>query len=303
MSAHRHDHGAGRAARADPAGRPRHDGGPRRRAQEGDGAASRAAGSPRPTSLRRAVQQGALTGVKGFGKKTEENILRGLERLQASGGRVQIGIAMDVAESLLGELERLPQVTRAAYAGSLRRMARHDRRRGPPRRWHRRRGDHGGVHVAGRGRRGPGAGRDQVLDRHPEGAAGRSTGRRAAGLGRRDDLFHRLEGAQHPDSRDRRATRSQALRVRAVRREGGHADRGRDRGGRLRPPRVAVDPADPSRGSRRGRGGAGRGAAVRSSRSRTSRATCTRIPTSRTASPRSSRCSRGRSRWDTRTTR
>ena len=76
-----------------------------------------------PDELAAAVQQGALTGLKGFGKRTEENILRGLERLQASGGRVQIGVAMDVAESLLRELEELPQVTRAAYAGSLRRMS------------------------------------------------------------------------------------------------------------------------------------------------------------------------------------
>jgi DNA polymerase (family X) len=76
-----------------------------------------------PDELAAAVQQGALAGVKGFGKRTEENILRGLERLQSSGGRVQIGPAMDLAETLLASLTDVNGVRRTAYAGSLRRMA------------------------------------------------------------------------------------------------------------------------------------------------------------------------------------
>src|SRR5207249_179004 len=70
-----------------------------------------------------AVHEHKLEGVKGFGAKTEENILRGVEQLQSAGERVQIGVALDLAEEMLGELSVLKAVDRCAYAGSLRRMA------------------------------------------------------------------------------------------------------------------------------------------------------------------------------------
>lgn len=70
-----------------------------------------------------AVSEDRLAGLKGFGERTQENILRGVRRMSASGGRVQIGAALDVAEELLAELTALKQVKRSAYAGSLRRMA------------------------------------------------------------------------------------------------------------------------------------------------------------------------------------
>jgi DNA polymerase (family X) len=76
-----------------------------------------------PDELAEAVQRGALSGLKGFGKRTEENISRGLERLQSSGGRVQLAPALDVAETIVAELAGIPGVLRAAYAGSLRRMS------------------------------------------------------------------------------------------------------------------------------------------------------------------------------------
>ncbi|HEX9123938.1 MAG TPA: DNA polymerase/3'-5' exonuclease PolX [Actinomycetota bacterium] len=63
-----------------------------------------------------------LEGIKGFGAKTEENILRGIQQLHASGGRVQINVALDLAEDLLSEFAELKQVRRATFAGSLRRM-------------------------------------------------------------------------------------------------------------------------------------------------------------------------------------
>jgi DNA polymerase (family X) len=69
-----------------------------------------------------AIHAGHLVGLRGFGAKSEENILRAISEMQQSGGRVQLGVALDLAEELLGELEALSQVERAAYAGSLRRM-------------------------------------------------------------------------------------------------------------------------------------------------------------------------------------
>jgi DNA polymerase (family 10) len=71
-----------------------------------------------PEALAEAIRAGRLTGLKGFGPKTEENLLKGIEQLQQSGARVHIGIAMDLAEKVLASLD----ADRAAYAGSLRRM-------------------------------------------------------------------------------------------------------------------------------------------------------------------------------------
>ncbi len=70
-----------------------------------------------------AIDADAVAALKGFGAKTQENILRGIQRLYESGGRVQVSAALEVAELVLAELSRMKQVRRAAYAGSLRRMA------------------------------------------------------------------------------------------------------------------------------------------------------------------------------------
>jgi len=73
-------------------------------------------------SLTAAIDDDRVAGLKGFGRRTQENILRGLEQLSTSGGRVLVSVALDVAETMLGELGRMGQVQRAAFAGSLRRM-------------------------------------------------------------------------------------------------------------------------------------------------------------------------------------
>lgn len=69
-----------------------------------------------------AAEAGQLRGLKGFSRKTEENVLKGAERARRSQGRVLVSDALDVAEVLLERLRALPGVRRAAYAGSLRRM-------------------------------------------------------------------------------------------------------------------------------------------------------------------------------------
>ncbi|MBI3648936.1 MAG: DNA polymerase/3'-5' exonuclease PolX [Actinobacteria bacterium] len=70
-----------------------------------------------------AIDAGAVAALKGFGSKSQENILRGIQQLHESGGRVPVNLALDVAESLLSELRATRGVRRAEYAGSLRRMA------------------------------------------------------------------------------------------------------------------------------------------------------------------------------------
>ena len=70
-----------------------------------------------------AVEQHRLEGLRGFGAKTEENILRGIAQVRESGGRVLVSVALDVAEELLSALTSGKTVQQATYAGSLRRMA------------------------------------------------------------------------------------------------------------------------------------------------------------------------------------
>ncbi|MEK2476865.1 DNA polymerase/3'-5' exonuclease PolX [Streptomyces noursei] len=70
-----------------------------------------------------AVHAQRLRDLKGFGEKTEENILHGISLLQKAGdGRILISAAMDVAEQITAELSRITGCERCAYAGSLRRM-------------------------------------------------------------------------------------------------------------------------------------------------------------------------------------
>jgi DNA polymerase (family X) len=69
-----------------------------------------------------AVEEDRVAALPRFGRKTQENIARGIGQLRSAGGRVKIDVALTVAESFLEALSRLKQVRRAAYAGSLRRM-------------------------------------------------------------------------------------------------------------------------------------------------------------------------------------
>ena len=73
--------------------------------------------------LRRAVDEGRLADLKGFGEKTEENIRRGIERLSQAEERVLASVAMDLANELIGRLGARRDVRKIEYAGSLRRMA------------------------------------------------------------------------------------------------------------------------------------------------------------------------------------
>jgi len=70
-----------------------------------------------------AAEDGRLAAMKGFSRTTERNVVEAVRRLRASEGRVQVDEALEIAEDLLDRLRAIPGVRRAAYAGSLRRMA------------------------------------------------------------------------------------------------------------------------------------------------------------------------------------
>ncbi|AZM64360.1 MULTISPECIES: DNA polymerase/3'-5' exonuclease PolX [unclassified Streptomyces] len=69
-----------------------------------------------------AIQQERLRDLKGFGPKTEQNILHGIELLRSSGERVLLDAAMDLADDIVTALSRATGCRRCAYAGSLRRF-------------------------------------------------------------------------------------------------------------------------------------------------------------------------------------
>jgi DNA polymerase (family 10) len=69
-----------------------------------------------------AVQAGRLDRLRGFGPKTAENLLHGVEILRRGAGRVHLDAAMAVAERIVEVVSAAPGCVRCAYAGSLRRF-------------------------------------------------------------------------------------------------------------------------------------------------------------------------------------
>ncbi|MEO3749307.1 DNA polymerase/3'-5' exonuclease PolX [Streptomyces sp. B6B3] len=69
-----------------------------------------------------AIEQGRLRDLKGFGPKTEQNLLHGVELLRQSGGRIQLDKATEIAEEAVAELSGVSGCRSCVYAGSLRRM-------------------------------------------------------------------------------------------------------------------------------------------------------------------------------------
>ncbi|WP_067142354.1 DNA polymerase/3'-5' exonuclease PolX [Microtetraspora malaysiensis] len=73
-------------------------------------------------SLEGAIRSGLLHDLHGFGAKTEENLLHGIELMHKAGERVDLGVGMSAAEEIVAALLRVPGCERCVYAGSLRRM-------------------------------------------------------------------------------------------------------------------------------------------------------------------------------------
>ncbi len=72
-------------------------------------------------ALEAACRANRLSGVPGFGAKSQEKILGGIERVRTSGERVLYATAAREAERLFALVRALPGVTRVAVAGSVRR--------------------------------------------------------------------------------------------------------------------------------------------------------------------------------------
>ncbi len=71
--------------------------------------------------LEKAATSGALAKVEGFGAKSAENILKGIEFLKTSGGRLVLGNVFPAIEHIKNELEKIEGVERVDIVGSARR--------------------------------------------------------------------------------------------------------------------------------------------------------------------------------------
>jgi DNA polymerase (family 10) len=71
--------------------------------------------------LERAARAGKIRNLAGFGKKSEENILKGIEFLKKSGGRRLLGFVEPEIRKLEEALRRVPGVEKLTIAGSIRR--------------------------------------------------------------------------------------------------------------------------------------------------------------------------------------
>lgn len=69
-----------------------------------------------------AMDDHRLRTLRGWGETSEENIRLAIHLAQQAGGRMALGVALEIAEDLLSELRRCPVVDLVTYAGSLRRM-------------------------------------------------------------------------------------------------------------------------------------------------------------------------------------
>ncbi|MDZ7737046.1 MAG: DNA polymerase/3'-5' exonuclease PolX [Gammaproteobacteria bacterium] len=71
--------------------------------------------------LEKAARKGKVRELSGFGKKSEERILKGIEFLQSNSGRSILGFVLADLESLEKTISKFPEVDQVTIAGSVRR--------------------------------------------------------------------------------------------------------------------------------------------------------------------------------------
>ncbi|MFP3950620.1 MAG: DNA polymerase/3'-5' exonuclease PolX [Candidatus Bathyarchaeia archaeon] len=72
--------------------------------------------------MEEAAKNKMIRELEGFGKRSEEDILRGIEMYRSSQERFILGFKLPSAQEIVGELEKLRDVKRLSLAGSIRRM-------------------------------------------------------------------------------------------------------------------------------------------------------------------------------------
>lgn len=72
--------------------------------------------------LERAAKANKIAGISGFGKKTEEKILKSIGFLRKSGSRFLLGAVLPQARAIENQLRNIKEIDRINFSGSLRRM-------------------------------------------------------------------------------------------------------------------------------------------------------------------------------------
>ncbi|MBI4033971.1 MAG: DNA polymerase/3'-5' exonuclease PolX [Candidatus Brennerbacteria bacterium] len=72
--------------------------------------------------LEKAAKAGRIRKLAGFGEKSEEKILKGIEFLKKSGGRVVLGFILPTVREIEAKLKSLKEVEKITVCGSVRRM-------------------------------------------------------------------------------------------------------------------------------------------------------------------------------------
>ncbi|HEY2505980.1 MAG TPA: DNA polymerase/3'-5' exonuclease PolX [Streptosporangiaceae bacterium] len=76
-----------------------------------------------PAQLKSAIEAGRLDGLRGFGPKSTEKLLRGIDLLATAGSRVLLNVAAETAARVIEAVGSAPGCQQIAPAGSLRRAA------------------------------------------------------------------------------------------------------------------------------------------------------------------------------------
>jgi DNA polymerase (family X) len=74
------------------------------------------------SDLEQAAKNHTIQKIRGFGKKSEQDILRSIEFYKKHSGRFLLGKTFPLLEEICGRLEKVPGVQKAVIAGSARRM-------------------------------------------------------------------------------------------------------------------------------------------------------------------------------------
>ncbi len=72
--------------------------------------------------LEKAARAGKIRKLAGFGEKSEENILKGIEFFKKTSGRFVLGFILPLVKEIESRLKKLREVEKVAIAGSIRRM-------------------------------------------------------------------------------------------------------------------------------------------------------------------------------------
>jgi DNA polymerase (family 10) len=72
--------------------------------------------------LEDAIKEGRLKDLRGFGPKSEDRIVHGIQIMEQAARRVPLNVAMDTATAMVAAISAVEGCARCCYAGSLRRM-------------------------------------------------------------------------------------------------------------------------------------------------------------------------------------